>query len=221
MGRIISLIEGLSIGALAMYFYDPQRGNSRRAMVKDKLDAVYNSKLEAKNIMVKDTVNRVKGLACKTKARLSFKSPDDEKLLERIRASIGHVVSHPGALSILVESGKVRVSGPILASESEMLVDAIWSVDGVAMIEHRLNTYDSPDHVSALQGEIISSRANDDWTPTIAMAMCLTGGVLTLFGMTRGGVVGKTLGAAGVGLIAKAFGDVESKSLTLQKKSVQ
>src|SRR5947209_7226520 len=114
MGKVISLIEGLGIGALAMYFYDPERGNSRRAMVRDKVKSIYNTKLEAKDIMVKDTVNRVKGLASRTRAKLSFQTPDDEKLLEQIRSKIGHVVSHDGALTIDVNRGKVRISGPIL-----------------------------------------------------------------------------------------------------------
>lgn len=212
MGKIISLIEGLSIGALAMYFYDPDRGNSRRAVVRDKVQSLYNAKLEAKDIMIKDTMNRVKGLAYKTKAKLSFHTPGDEQLLEQIRSKIGHAVSHDGALTIDVNQGKVRVSGPILADEQDALITCIWEVPGVEMIEHKLDVFEDAGNIPALQGEQRKTTC-DDWTPTVAMAMCVAGGLLALFGVSRRGVVGKTVAAAGLGLIAKGFGDVETKKM--------
>ena len=216
MGKVISLIEGLGIGALAMYFYDPDRGNSRRALVRDKVQSIYNAKLDAKDIMVNDTINRVKGLAHKTKARLSFHSPDDKQILEQIKSKIGHVVSHSGALAIDVNCGKVRVSGPILAEEQEQLIATIWDVQGVEMIEHKLDAYEDAGHIPALQGEVRHLTC-DDWTPTVSMAMCVAGGLMALFGVARGGIIGKTVSAAGLGLVAKGFGDVEAKAMALQK----
>lgn len=45
-----------------MYFFDPDRGNSRRALVRDKAIGVMNDMREDVNVMVQDFQNRSKGL---------------------------------------------------------------------------------------------------------------------------------------------------------------
>lgn len=58
----IMFIGGAMLGALAMYVLDPDRGNRRRALVKDK---IYSAALHTrKNVYAKsrDLANRTKGM---------------------------------------------------------------------------------------------------------------------------------------------------------------
>src|SRR5437016_3047944 len=125
MGKVRSLIGGLGVGVLAMYFYDPKRGAGRRAAVRDKLQAVWNAKLKAKDVMFRDASNRLQGFAAEVRSRFQRMAPADRQLAEHIRAEIGHVISHPGSIDVEVSSGKARLSGPILADEVEKLMESV------------------------------------------------------------------------------------------------
>ena len=62
MGKLSSLLWGAAIGAGLMYFYDPQNGNRRKAMIRDQAARMRNKGDEALDVAVSDLRNRVKGL---------------------------------------------------------------------------------------------------------------------------------------------------------------
>lgn len=220
MGKVTSLLGGLGVGALAMYFMDPERGRSRRALVEDKLQSAWKAKLEAKQTMVRDLRNRLQGLTAETKARFSKPKmkPDDEKLVARVRSEMGHVISHPGAIEVMASGTTVLLQGSILASEMEPLMACIWKVPGVDAIEHQLHVHQSADGVPSLQGEghLIDRTPEllrEQWKPATSLAVGMVGGLLATYGMIRKGVVGTVLATAGAAVLTKSLNDTEGKRI--------
>jgi hypothetical protein len=60
--KLTAFLEGIGIGALAMYFADPDRGARRRAMVRDQAVHQVSSKRDALNVMTRDFANRARGI---------------------------------------------------------------------------------------------------------------------------------------------------------------
>jgi len=216
MGKIKALIGGLGAGALAMYFYDPQKGRRRRNEVRDKFNAVLNAKLEAKEVMLRDASNRVRGIAATARARFKKTSPEDSQLVARIRSEMGHIISHPGPIEVQASKGRVRLNGPILAAEVDDLIGCVWQIPGVESIEHQLQVHETAEGISALQGSCERPDQRPDlfrenWAPATSLAVGIAGGMLAVYGLARRGVVGTTLGAVGMGLLAKSLRDTEGK----------
>jgi hypothetical protein len=79
MGRIISLLMGLGIGALVMYLFDPEGGNRRRAMLRDKATKLNRQTREAFEGKMTDLSNRAKGVAHDLRSNLRPEAPNPEQ----------------------------------------------------------------------------------------------------------------------------------------------
>ena len=62
MKRIFVMLSGLGLGALLMYLFDPQGGNRRRAVVRDKAIKLNRQAREAVVGTAKDISNRAQGI---------------------------------------------------------------------------------------------------------------------------------------------------------------
>ena len=208
--KLTSLIEGIGLGAVAMFLLDPDRGARRRALLRDQVIRETHKKREAVQIMGRDFVNRSKGLRHRVRAKLDGKQVPDELLVERARAEIGHVVSHSGAVQITCENGLMSLSGPILASELEDCLRHMQMIPGVYQVLNNLDVHSSPEHISSLQGGI-PKPLGTRWNPATCLVMGLTGTFCLVYGNGRKGVVGGAMKVGGMGLIAKAFRDTEQR----------
>jgi hypothetical protein len=208
--KLTSLIEGIGLGAVAMFLLDPDRGARRRALLRDQVVHETHKKREAVQIMGRDFVNRSKGLRHRVRSKMDGKQVPDELLVERARAEIGHVVSHSGAVQITCENGLMALSGPILASELEACLRHMQMIPGVYQVLNNLDIHASSEHISALQGGIprpLTAR----WTPATCLVMGLTGAFCLAYGRSRKGIVGSAMKVGGMGLITKAFRDTEQR----------
>lgn len=68
MRGIIAFLGALGAGAALMYFIDPDRGNRRRALVRDKMTKLNRQTQEAVSGKVKDIGNRAKGMLHEAKS---------------------------------------------------------------------------------------------------------------------------------------------------------
>lgn len=78
--KLTAFLEGIGIGALAMYLADPAEGNRRRAMIRDQVTSQANRKREALDVMTRDFTNRARGLQHKVQGKMdtvSSKMPAD------------------------------------------------------------------------------------------------------------------------------------------------
>lgn len=61
MRRILTILTGLGIGAALMYLLDPEGGNRRRALLRDKAVKLNRQTKETIEGTVRDLSNRAKG----------------------------------------------------------------------------------------------------------------------------------------------------------------
>ena len=67
MNKTLAILGGIGAGAAAMYFLDPDRGRTRRALVRDKAVGIKNDASQAISGRAKDLKNRAQGLAHEAK----------------------------------------------------------------------------------------------------------------------------------------------------------
>ena len=75
MRGVIAFLGALGVGAVLMYFLDPERGNRRRALVRDKATKINRQTQQAVTGKVKDIGNRARGVLHEAKS--VFESGDE------------------------------------------------------------------------------------------------------------------------------------------------
>ena len=231
MNKQTSLLSGISLGAAAIYFFDPDRGKRRRTMVYDQVTHVARLTKSGLEKSARDLRQRLYGLLAERRWRPTHEEVPDEVLVARVRSKIGHVTSHPGALEITASNGIVQVSGPILANEVERTLAYIRSLRGVKGVDNHLEVHEQPDDIPALQtGRAVPralQRQETRWPPATRFVAITSGGLLSLFGIRRRGIAGSIAGAVGTGLLTRGMTnmglrrlvgiDASRPAITLQK----
>jgi osmotically-inducible protein OsmY len=64
---------------------------------------------------------------------------DDQRLLERIRSQLGHLVAQPGKVDVHVAGGQVTLRGSAATSEMDALVAAVSGMAGVERVDNQLH----------------------------------------------------------------------------------
>lgn len=214
--KAMTLAAGIGIGAGLMYLLDPDRGSRRRALVRDQLVHGANTTGDALGTAARDLGNRARGLAAETRSRFRHEPVTDETLVARVRSELGRVVSHPGALIVTAHDGRVTVSGPILASESDRALSCIRSVHGVESVDDRLEAHRTAGDVPALQGGRQARRESvlaEPWTPAARLLVGAAGTALLAAAAKSRGSAGAALGLAGLGLLTRASTDRDLRQL--------
>lgn len=148
-----SLIAGAAAGSALMFMLDPGSGRRRRALVRDQAVRATRKTREELDATARDLANRTSGLGAAAKQRWSNSSVSDQKLVERVRAKLGHVCSHPRAIEVEAHDGRITLRGPVLSSEATGVLSTAGAVPGVTSVHSELDVHDSPDGISALQGD--------------------------------------------------------------------
>jgi uncharacterized membrane protein len=205
------ILVGGALGALAMYFLDPHEGRRRRARTRDKVVHAGKRLNEAGKVTARDTVHRAYGVLATARKLFNHEPVADGVLIERVRAELGRVVSHPHAVDVAADHGHVTLSGPILAEEVRPLLRCVRVVPGVMAVSDRLTVYEDAEaqHVSSLQGgqprpgtrfELMQ----ENWSPAARLAAGTLGaGLLTAAFRARAGMCA-LLGVSGSALVARA-----------------
>lgn len=208
----------VAAGAALMYFLDPSRGRRRRALARDKLSHLVRGVETAADATRADTRNRARGLLAEARSRLRADEPSDEVLVDRIRATMGRVVSHPGSVIVTAHEGHVVLSGPVLAGEEDALLECVRGVRGVEEVESHLEPHDEPGNVPGLQGGKARGGERGEllqrhWSPATRLATGAAGGGLVAYGATKRGAVGTALALGGLGLLVRSGANVELRRL--------
>ena len=219
MNRALVLIGGIGAGAVLIYLLDPARGRRRRKLLGDQMVRATRVSGEAAEGTARDVRNRGRGQLAELRARFRREEVDDAVLVERVRAAMGRVVSHPSAIEVTAEGGRVTLRGPILADEVDELLGCVASVRGVNSVDNQLTVHTEAGDVPGLQGGGARPGRRPDvmqrsWSPTMRLAAGTAGGALALYGVTRRDPLGALLGVAGLGLCARAVTNVRVRRLT-------
>lgn len=203
----IGLISGAALGAGLMYLADPDRGSRRRAFVRDKVRHVFRLSEIATNRGIRDLRNRARGAVAEAWCALKPANVSDEVLVDRVHAKIGRTISHPSAIEVTAKDGRMVLSGPVLESEADDLIDATYSVRGVRDVESRVETHRTSDDVPGLQGSV-RTRSRPDlfqekWMPGTRLLVG-TGGAIALAFSTRNRPISVPARVIGGILLARA-----------------
>lgn len=154
MNRFFSTATAFAAGMVAMYYFDEQNGRRRRALLGDKARSATRRGLHSGKQEARHLANQARGVAATGNLeRTSHRPPDNDwQLHERIRAEMGHVVRHPGAIDVLVRDGRVTLGGDILKSEVGPLLACVRGIAGVQHVDNQLSEHEHPDGISSLQG---------------------------------------------------------------------
>jgi uncharacterized membrane protein len=212
-------LSSLGLGAVLMYFLDPDRGRRRRALVRDQIIHAGRRLREARRVTAVDLANRRNGLWAEAARWLRVDSGiPDRELTERVRAKLGRVVSHPHAVDVSVRDGHVTLSGPILMEEVQPLLSCVQGVAGARTVEDHLSAYEEAGRISALQGG--RPRAGHrfelfqkNWSPAARLLAGALGAGLVLLGARERGALNVALGVLGGGLLVRAATNREFASL--------
>lgn len=169
--RNTNLLIGAALGAGVVYLMDPQSGRRRRAMVRDKVIRATHITRDALEATSRDAFNHGRGVLAAARARWQPQDVPDEVLIERVRAKLGHVCSHPHALQVLVSRGNVTLRGPLLADEAPAVLRTVYRVRGVKALLNQTGLHDTVENVPTLQGdgrEAASSldAVSPNWAPS-------------------------------------------------------
>jgi gas vesicle protein len=145
------VIVGAALGGALAFLTDPNQGRRRRALARDQFVRASRKTRDALDATARDMSNRTRGVAAAARSR-SDTIDDDERLVERVRAKVGRVCSHPRALEITAKNGEVTLKGPILASEVEEVRKTAETVRGVRSFISQLEPHASAEGVPSLQG---------------------------------------------------------------------
>ena len=152
-GSGFGFLLGAGIGAAVMYLLDPHDGARRRALVGDKVTRY--SRLARENLSgrIEDARHRSGGMMAELRSQFRLGSPTDETLVARVRSKLGHAVSHPAAIEVSAQDGRVTLRGPVLMSEVDHALMAVRLIPGVTELDNMLEPHEAPDGVPGLQGQ--------------------------------------------------------------------
>ena len=218
MNKGLTFGAGLGLGTGLMYLLDPDRGRRRRALLRDKGAWAVRKTGDCIEVTAHDVRNRTQGLVNDIQSRFSSEPVHDSKLVERVRSKLGRVVSHPGAVEVSVQNGRVTLSGPILVEEIPGLLACVNSVQGVNQVVNHLEAQEHADNHPALQGgrERQGNRFEffqENWSPAARLLAGAAGASLAAYGGMRRDALGAGLGTAGLLLLTRGITNTGFKRL--------
>jgi hypothetical protein len=207
---LLRVLTMAAAGAGLMYLLDPDGGRRRRARVRDQLVRAAHRTGDAVDATSRDVSNRARGVVAELRSRLVNVEVSDGVLHERVRARIGSVVGHAGAIEAGVVDGRVSLRGPVLAGDVDRLVRRVRSVPGVREVINQLDVHDEPGGVPGLQGHPRPPRRGEvfelmqsNWSPTARLFAGLAGSAMALWGARRLDLPGILLMAGGAVLLVR------------------
>ena len=206
--RFGAFVRGAAFGAAAMYMLDPDRGRRRRAVARDRTARLVAEAGETLCEASRDLANRASGARARARHWMHGDAQiDDLRLIERVRARLGRVVTHPHAIQVGARDARVTLSGPILAHEVAPLLAVVRAVPGVRDVDEHLVVHAQPGSVPSLQGTGRRRYGPRDLpafsTPAARAGALVGGGLLVLLGLARRSAGGLVLAGLGAGLVAR------------------
>jgi CBS domain-containing protein len=218
MGALFMGAACLSFGAGIMYMLDPDRGSNRRARVRDKAAGLYTDSGYYAGKVQRDLRNRATGMAASVKSSLRREDePSNQTLEARVRSKLGRLTSHPHAIHVRADNGRITLEGPVLASEAGGMISALRGVAGVRELDDRLTVHEHAGNISSLQGSSQVRREQwefmqSNWSPAARLVASAVGGGLAIYGLKASGPLAKATCTLGFGLLARGLSNKEVSS---------
>lgn len=187
---------GVGMGAGLMFAMDPARGRARRARARDRVARGVHHSEEALDTASRDLGHRMRGAVAELRSALRTDQASDDVVVERVRAKLGRVSSHPHAIEVHSDGGVVTLRGVVLADEAHRVHSRVAAVRGVHGVRDELERHANPD-VSLLQGGRQLRSQGRRWTPAQRLFVGLVAPWAAYVALRyRRGLVLELLGAA-------------------------
>ena len=215
--RAKTLLKSIGLGAGLMYFLDPQFGNRRRALVRDKAHGMVNRMDNFLNGATEDMRNRTRGVLAEMSARLSDQDAPDWILEERVRSNLGRLASR--GVDIQADGGRIILRGPILRENVGSILRAASRTRGVHGVENQLQVFDNVADMPNIQSSASASRGampewkQGYWSPAMRLLTGVGGSLMTLYGLRRRGLAKPLLSTAGLALATRGLTNLDPRSL--------
>jgi BON domain-containing protein len=210
MNKLLVGLTGVGAGAAFMYIADPHQGARRRARVREAAAHANHVVTAVAATTSRDVRHRLSGLtALVLDPFAETHEPIDGVLVERVRARLGRLVSHPGAIHVSASNGVVTLKGQIFEAEIDQVMKGVAEVSGVTAIDNHLEAHTLAIHVPALQGAGPRKMPGPAakwfrWTPTERLIAFIAGAGLVAIAAPRKGLRSVAEAAAGMELIARS-----------------
>lgn len=219
MDQTLKVFAGIGLGVGLMYFLDPGRGRRRRALTRDRVNRLAHEARHAADVAARDATNRARGAWAGV--RVAEQPPDDRTLTARVRSHLGRCVSHPRAVEVTADRGKIILSGPILAYEVDDLIACVSGVVGVREVENRLDVHEEAGNHPSLQGGVPRTGARSEpfqanWSPTLRLLAGTAGIGLVGNCLVQRGLGSTFLGVVGFGFLLRAATNTSFAELVAQ-----
>jgi hypothetical protein len=123
-------LAGIVLGAGAMTLLNRERGAVNRRRIRDKAEHFLKVGKRETQKTAKRYWKSASGLIQEKRARMQEGKIPDEILEERVKAQIGHVLSHRGVI-VRARDGHVIVDGMVEPGEKQKLADRLGATRGV------------------------------------------------------------------------------------------
>lgn len=208
-GKFTKLLGGIGIGAGLMYLFDPQTGRRRRAQLEQKAGRDARQMASETGKAWRDVGHRARGLMARAAGLFGRRAqPDDVILEERVRARLGRLSSHPGAIELACEDGTVLLAGYVLREEQARLIEGIARIPGVRGVQEMLQVREEAGSIPALQGtpnRLEPWWRREHWSPTPRVVGTGAGLWMLMRALRKGGFSGTLWGFLGLALTVRGM----------------
>jgi osmotically-inducible protein OsmY len=146
--RLTKMVLGTLGGAALMYLMDPEKGNRRRALLRDQINKFMHTAAERTEGAIENIADRAQGAAAEARRSLSNEQVSDDVMIARVRSAMGHVLSNAHEVEVTSNGGIVTLTGSVPNAEVQTLVNTVKAVPGVHSVENRLIAYEGTTNMS-------------------------------------------------------------------------
>lgn len=136
----LALACGVAIGAALVFLLDPDRGRRRRAVLRDKSLHYARIARERQQGRLRHAAHRAQGAIAALRSTVQPEEiVEDDILIERVRAALGHVVRDPRTVDVRARCGIVILKGPVREDQIGEMVACVQRVRGVLGVDNRMS----------------------------------------------------------------------------------
>ena len=221
--RVVSKALGLFAAAAAfgaaatagVFALTGPGGRRRRALARDRIVHLKHETAAELDKARRDLRHRAQGVAARV--RPDHKEHDDLTLVQRARAELGHVCSHPHAVTIEAHGGRLLVKGLVLAPERKAILKTLRKIPGVHDVDDQLEAHDGAEGIPALQGGHPRRRRpeflQENWSPGTRVVAGGAGAGLVLLSLAKRHPLTLAAGLLGGLLAVRAIVNRDLRSL--------
>lgn len=213
--RTANWLSAGALGAAAAYFFDPNSGKRRRALL---IDAIEHARHEGPRRLIgafNDLEHRAHGTLSRARAVATAGEADDQTIVARVRSRLGRVSGSIHGICATSNHGVVELTGHVLEDEVGSVLHTARSTRGVRRVVNSLETRSRDTAASALtRTPAIARRQPGYWTPGKRLAIATSAAIAAVWGLFRGGATGLALVSVGTAGLARSASNRSIRELT-------